>query len=163
MDDVNTSDDSVENGAIVSFVVLSTHRSPRVLVDSVGLPSDRSWQRGDRKGPRSSAIHKFSGIAYQSQLPREAPVKQQVDALVQRLTPFREELSMLARDIAEEEGRDDRVRVWITRQVATGNAGFDISVDHARFFGDIGANIAISIDLMLSPPADADVALLRSP
>lgn len=130
--------------ASASLVVLSTTCTAEELAQAVGLTADRSWRQGERKGTTSAAVHKYSGVEYDSLVDRSASPLLHLEDLLARLQPFAANVGALARRLSGQESREDPVRLWISCRTANGTPGLDLSPRHLEAVAALGAHLGIT-------------------
>lgn len=138
--------------AMVSLTVLSTQQTPEALAERIGVAADCSWRLGDQRSPRSRSFHQFSGVAYDSHLRSDAPVREQIDDILERLADNWERLESLAEAIRLGEGPRSSLKLRITRQLGTIKTGFDVDASQLARLASIGADIAVDVDVLDPAP-----------
>ena len=131
--------------ALAVLVVLSEVDSADQLAEAVGLPPDKSWNRGDvRKVSRLP--HKFSGVEVCSQVPRTARPEEHLDDLLARLAPVKDRVAALAARLAAQGERTDLARISIWHRTSKGTPGYDVSPEQLALIHEMGVWFDLSVD-----------------
>lgn len=146
-----------ENWSLAELVILSKVEPADRLAEIVGLPPDRSWNRGDPKKTRG-LVEQFSGITYRSRLPRTADVSDHLEDVLSRLDPVKRRIAALSRRLARQEGRADAIRVWLTQLTSETSPGYDFSPAQLARIVEMGAWLGVSVDVY--DPKDAETAAI---
>jgi hypothetical protein len=128
-----------------TLVIISHLRSPEELAEAVGMEPDRSWRKGDIRGPRSRGPHKASGVEYHSGLSGDLQPQEHLRGLLARLEPYRDQIASLAEALSEESGAGEVLRVWFSHTTAGDITGYDFSPDQLRAISDLGAHLGVSV------------------
>jgi hypothetical protein len=72
------------------LLIISHGRSPEELAEAVGIEADKSWRKGDIRGPRSRVPCKASGVEYRSGLSKDLHPRDHLSGLLARLEPYRD-------------------------------------------------------------------------
>lgn len=130
--------------ALAVLVVLSEVDSADQLADAVGLPPDRTWNRGDvRKVSRLP--HKFSGVEYCSRRPRPERPEVHLDDLLERLTPVKDRIAALSTRLAAQGERTDLARVSVSHMTSNGTPGYDFSPPQLALIHEMGVWFDLSL------------------
>jgi hypothetical protein len=82
---------------IVRLYVFSVHKTAEQIAENIGLHFDKSWRIGDKRG-KSIIMEKENGWALNSNLPKSAPLDLHIEKLLERLSPYKDKIRMLAQN-----------------------------------------------------------------
>lgn len=147
---------SHDDWSLAEIVILSQTVAADRLAQAIGLPPDRSWNRGEPKKTRG-LVEKFNGMTYCSRVPRTVDVHDHLADLLARLAPVKDRIAALSRRLTEEDGRLDPIRIWLTQLTRNASPGYDFSPAQVALVGEMGAWLGVSVDVY--DPDEAEVEL----
>ena len=91
--------------------------------------------------------YKFNGVSYQSHLPKGSSPEQHLQDLLDRLRPFADNISTLAKTLLTEEAGERAVRIWlILLDWSDDILPVDIAHENLEFTARLQAGFALDID-----------------
>ncbi|MGH8467791.1 MAG: DUF4279 domain-containing protein [Gammaproteobacteria bacterium] len=76
----------------VSLKITDFNCDPNSISEILGLEPTTTWLEGDRVHPKAIIKHKQNGWVLQSPLPKETPFRQQLQTLLDMVTPKKQQL-----------------------------------------------------------------------
>ncbi len=127
-----------------ALVILSATDTAEQLAAAVGLPPDRTWNRGDIR-PVSTLPYPYSGVKYVSRAPSTAQPSAHLDDLLGKIAPVKARVAALSTRLAEQSGRAGMVRVSLLHQTANPMPGYEFSPTQLAQVAELGAGLGLSI------------------
>jgi len=75
----------------VRLYVFSVNRTAEQITAIIGLPCDKSWRIGDKRG-KSIILQKENCWAIHSSLPKSTPIDVQTEELLERISPYKNKI-----------------------------------------------------------------------
>ena len=124
----------------VQLYIFSVLKTPEQITKIVGIPCDKSWRIGDKRG-KSILTHKKNAWALCSNLSNSDSIQEQVEKLLERLSPYKNKIKKIS--------ENDNVQFSCIIHTSTSPA-LHFSMAIMRKICQLGASL--DIDLYLIEP-----------
>lgn len=135
--------------SLAVLVVLSATRSREALLDAIPLEPDRTWQKGTPRGRSAKALHRYSGLAFESRVAHEARPETHIDDLLARVETAQAAIRAFADDSRRADPDTVPVRFWIDVDTPRFELGIDVRADQLVAISGLGA--ALGVDVLVMP------------
>jgi hypothetical protein len=129
-----------------AFAILSATLSVADMVGRIAPTPDRTVEKGSPVRGTGGNSHRYSVLAFDSHIERQAEPEAHIDDLLLRLHAAQDAIRGLVEEGLVEEPQSVPARLSLYVRTAESVVGLDISSAQLRAIGEFGAHLGVEVD-----------------